>query len=268
HRRYGYDFSGYTRSCLLRALSKQLAVWKLQTISELIPLIIRSSLHFNSLMADLSMSVTGMFRNPEFYQALRDEVFPVLNSFPFFKIWHAGCSSGEEVYSLAILLQEAGLYESAIIYATDFNHRNLKVAKEGIYSRDSLTNYREAYIASGGNRELDDYFHFAYGRGVVKDELKSRITFAHHNLTCDGIFGEMEVILCRNVLIYFADTLKSRVLTLFGDSLYPGGFLCLGDKETLQKANTSRLFKAVNSNVKIFRKNWDEVHSLVDIPYH
>lgn len=254
YQRYGYDFRHYVKASILRRLQWRALQWQLPHVADLVPLALHSEQHFNTLLTDMAISVTSMYRDPPFFQALIKHVFPVLKTFPFFKIWHAGCASGEEVYSLAILLQEHGLYDRAQIYATDFNNKVLQVAKRGIYDADIIAAYRPLYQQAGGQRSLMDYFHTAYSNAIVRPELKRRVTFAQHNLVTDGVFGEMELIICRNVMIYFDAELKQRVFTLFSDSLHHSGFLCLGSQESMTECSGYNLFKSLETKGKIFKK--------------
>lgn len=251
---HGYDFRHYVKTSIMRRLKWRSQQWQLNHMAELIPLALHSQQHFDTLLADMSIAVTCMFRDPSFFKALVSHVFPVLKTFPFFKIWHAGCATGEEVYSLAILLQEHGLYDRALIYATDFNKKVIQVAKQGIYDAQKITEYQAQYQQAGGQLELMHYFHSAYNNAIVRPELKRRITFAQHNLVTDGIFGEMELIICRNVMIYFDKELKQRVFTLFNDSLYHSGFLCLGDKESLLDPSANTQYKSLDTKEKIYKK--------------
>ena len=195
-----------------------------------------------------------MYRDPLFYKALREEVAPVLRDLPAIKVWHAGCASGEEVYSMAILLKEEKLYNKSIIYATDFNEKVLQTSKEGVYPIDRIKEYTRNYIQSGGRSSLADYYRAKYDFVIMNRNLRKNIVFADHNLVTDSAFGEMDVILCRNVLIYFNHELQNRVLKLFFDSLSHGGFLCLGSKETVRYSDLSDDFKTVSKDQRIYRK--------------
>ena len=203
---------------------------------------------------DFSIAVTEMFRDPDFYQSVRRNVVPYLKTYPFVKIWHAGCATGEEVYSLAILLQEEGVYDRATIFATDFNDGVLDKAKEGIYALKDIRQYTSNYQKAGGTRSFADYYHAQYELAIMNQGLKDNITFASHNLVTDGVFGEMHLIFCRNVLIYFDRMLQNRVLGLFADSLNYGGFLGLGSKETLQFSEVAKYFKVIDDHTKIYQK--------------
>ena len=195
-----------------------------------------------------------MFRDPFFFRSLRDNVLPVLNTWPSFKVWCAGCATGEEVYSLAILLEEAGIYKNATVYATDFNETSLAKAKEGLYEFDRVRQFSKSYQEAGGQKSFSDYYHAKYDSAILVARLKKRLTFANHNLAVDQVFSEMHLIVCRNVLIYFAQDLQDRVLGLFADSLVIGGFLCLGAQEALQFSSVNRQFKEVDRSARIFKR--------------
>ena len=195
-----------------------------------------------------------MFRDPLFYKAIRDEIIPIIKTYPFFKIWHAGCSSGEEVYSMAIILKEEGIYDRAQIYATDFNQQVLKKAKEGIYHIDKIKEYTRNYQKAGGVNSFSDYYMAKYDSVILDKSLKKNIVFADHNLVSDSVFGEMNMIVCRNVLIYFNSDLQKNVVKLFEESLRPGGFLCLGSKENLKLSGSFSDFKVIDDKEKIYKK--------------
>ncbi|MDF1655323.1 MAG: protein-glutamate O-methyltransferase CheR [Coxiellaceae bacterium] len=251
---YGYDFRHYARASLKRRVSNFLEKTKHNSYSRLQEALIRDPELFNKFLLDMSITVTEMFRDPHFYLALQKNVFPVLKTYPYIKIWHAGCASGEEVYSLAILLHEAGYLDKATIYATDFNNAALKKAKEGIYTVDDIKLYSKNYLSAGGNQSFSDYYNSNYGAVKMKAFLKKRITWANHNLVTDKVFGEMNLILCRNVLIYFNGELQDHVFQLFRDSLCHRGYLCLGTKETLNYSTVNDQFEVVASKEKIYRK--------------
>lgn len=255
--RYGYDFRHYARASLKRRLIHRLNLTDLNHLSEMIPKILHDPEFFSRLLLDLSITVTEMFRDPDFYAALRERVIPALRTYPLLKIWHAGCATGEEVYSMAILLQEERLYDRTHIYATDFNNRSLNIARQGIYPLARVREGTANYANAGGRQGFSDYYRAQYGSAKMVEELKRNITFANHNLVTDGAFGEMNLILCRNVLIYFDDVLKDRVLTLFCDSLHPLGFLCLGSKESLNFTTVGNRFEAVAHRQRIFRHKVD-----------
>ncbi len=252
--RYGYDFRHYARASVKRRVQRILEKSGCSRISEVIPRLLYDETFAQAAIHEFSISVTEMFRDPEFYRALRQIVVPYLKTYPYIRVWHAGCAMGEEVYSMAILLQEEGLYERSTIFATDFNEVSLSKAKEGIYALRDIRQYTLNYMSASGTRSFSDYYHAKYESAIMDPSLKSRITFASHNLATDGVFGEVHVIFCRNVLIYFDKELQNRVLGLFAESLTPGGFLCLGSKETLQFSDMADRFKVVDERAKIFQK--------------
>jgi chemotaxis protein methyltransferase CheR len=253
YKRYGYDFRQYSQASIRRRIRHHLAKTKLQTISELTSKIMYDELFFQSLFFDMSITVTEMFRDPWFYLALREKVVPFLKTFPFINIWQAGCATGEEVYSMAIVLKEEGLYDRAHIYATDFNDAALEKAKTRIYSPERMREYTFNYQKAGGKKSLADYYHAQYQSVIIEAFLQENITFANHNLATDGVFGEMHLILCRNVLIYFNRTLQDRVLSLFRDSLLYNGFLCLGSKETVHFSKVKSDFMEFAPQEKIYQ---------------
>jgi chemotaxis protein methyltransferase CheR len=252
--RYGYDFRNYAQASVKRRVRHLLAKSGYTRISEMLPRLLYDETFAQSAIYDFSISVTEMFRDPDFYRSLRKNVVPYLKTYPFIKVWHAGCATGEEVYSLAIVLQEEGLYERATIFATDFNEMVLEKAREGIYPLKDIRQYTSNYQKAGGERPFADYYHAQYESAIMNQSLKRNITFASHNLVTDGVFGEMHLIFCRNVLIYFDKTLQNRVLKLFADSLNHGSFLCLGSKETLEFSEVINSFKIVDERTKIYQK--------------
>lgn len=247
YQRYHYDFKDYSRAHLKRRLIYRMRTANLDSISQMQHKILYDRSFFEKLLLDLSINVTEMFRDPTFYLAIRQKVIPRLKKIPFIKIWHAGCSTGEEVYSMAILLKEEELYEKSQIYATDFNTLVLKKAKDAIYPIDLIKEYTVNYQKAGGLNSFAEYYTARYNSVILDPSLKERIVFADHNLVTDGVFGEMNMILCRNVLIYFTKKLQNRVIKLFMDSLAPSGFLCLGSKETLKY---SEYFPYFNDHVE------------------
>lgn len=254
YRQYGYDFRNYAKASLKRRLRKTLSAQNKHYISELIPDVLYNADVLQNLVFNLSVTVTEMFRDPTFFLVLRKKVLPYLKTYPFIKIWHAGCATGEEVYSMAILLKEEGIYDRVTILATDFNDVALNIAKEGIYKVKDMQQYTDNYSQSGGKSSFSDYYHAKYDSVIMKNDLKKNITFANHNLSTDGVFGEMHLILCRNVMIYFDKVLQNRVLDIFNDSLIHGGFLCLGNKETLHHSDIELHYSQVDRKNKIFQK--------------
>jgi chemotaxis protein methyltransferase CheR len=231
--RHGYDFSDYVPASFKRRVQALAAEVKARNISELTERVIHDDGLIGTVIEQLSVPVSELFREPRSFRLLREEVLPELASVPHLNIWQAGCAHGEEVYSLAVVLMECGLYERAQIYATDISDAALAKAQDGIYPARELAQFRENYQLAGGQATLERYFTHRYDLLKVDDALKSHITFANHNLVSDGVFGEMHLIVCRNVLIYFRNPLQDRVLRLFRDSLGRGGYLCLGAKCSL-----------------------------------
>lgn len=251
--RHGYDFSGYAPASLKRRMLQLVQSGDYENLSALTGKMLRDDSLLPTIIAGLSVPVSEMFRNPSVFKALREEVFPVLASYPQINIWQAGCAHGEEIYSLAILLEEAGLYERTQIYATDFSDAALLRAQEGIFAAKDVREYSENYLAAGGQHSLSDYYHARYERIKLDERLKRHISFANHNLAADGVFCEAHLILCRNVLIYFSNPLQNQVLNLFRQSLVRGGFLCLGNRESLDFAPAASALTAVNAKARIYR---------------
>jgi len=256
YHRYGYDFRDYGKAHAKRRIMHRLALSRISSISELQHRLLYDESFFHLLLQDLSINTTEMFRDPEFFLSLREQVIPVLKTYPFIKIWHAGCSSGEEVYSMAILLKEEGLLNRAQIYATDFNPSVLQKAREAIYSATQMKEYTLNYIKAGGKYSFSDYYNARYDSAILKKTLKENVVFADHNLVTDSIFGEMNLVMCRNTLIYFNKSLQDKVIGLFRDSLVPGGFLCLGSKESITFSLHKDIFEPVVGKWKIFRKKY------------
>jgi chemotaxis protein methyltransferase CheR len=251
---YGYDFRSYAKASVRRRMHRILEKSGCASIGEMIPKLLNDEGFALQVIYEFSVAVTEMFRDPAFYLSVRNNILPYLKTYPFIKVWHAGCATGEEVYSLAILLQEEGLYDRATIYATDFNENVLDKAREGIYALKDIRQYTTNYQKAGGVRSFADYYHARYESAIMNPSLKTNITFASHNLVTDGVFGEMHLIFCRNVLIYFNKELQDRVLGLFADSLALGGFLCLGSKESIQFSSVAKRFKAIDERARIFQK--------------
>lgn len=248
--KYGYDFRDYSRAHMKRRIKNRVGLSNLNSISELQHLMLTDEDYFIKLLPDFSINVTEMFRDPDFFAYVRAEIIPLLKTYPKLKIWHAGCSTGEEVYSMAIMLKEEGLYDRCQIFATDFNENVLKRAKEGIFPIEVVKDYTTNYIRAGGKESFSDYYIAKYESIIMDQSLKKNMVFAEHNLVTDQVFGEMHLIICRNVLIYFNSTLQMRVTKLFGESLRPGGVLCLGSKETLRGEGFD-IYEAVQ---KVYRK--------------
>lgn len=254
-RRYGYDFSDYAQASLRRRVLGLVSHYQLANISQLTEKLLHDEAALPDIIAQLSVPVSEMFRDPEVFATLRSEVFPVLASYPLINIWQAGCARGEEVYSLAILLHEAGLYERTQIYATDMSPRALEAAREGIVPARELRQYAEHYRRAGGQHTLSDYFHARYGHLKLDDSLRRNVVFAAHNLATDGPFCEAQLILCRNVLIYFRSSLQRRAVALFAESLVRGGWLCLGTKESLRFSDETGSFTLVDAASALYRRS-------------
>jgi len=254
YQKYGYDFRNYGKAHIKRRLLHRMQLSKMLSISEMQYKVLYEESFFHLILKDFSINVTEMFRDPLFYKNLREEIIPILKTYPFIKIWHAGCSSGEEVYSMAILLMEEGLYDRTQIYATDFNHQILRKAKEGIYPISKIKEFTANYQKSGGTKSFSDYYMAKYESVIFNSELKKNIVFADHNLVTDKAFAEVHMIICRNVLIYFNKDLQNQVLKLFTSSLLPGGYLCLGTKETIRFSDSNIHYNTIIENEKIFKK--------------
>jgi chemotaxis protein methyltransferase CheR len=252
--KYGYDFRDYARASVKRRIMHRMNLSGLQNLAEMQHKILYETEFFEQLLLDLSINVTEMFRDPSFYRALRTEVIPILKTYPFVKIWHAGCSTGEEAYSMAILLREEGLYQRAQIYATDFNDVVLQRAKEGIYPVESVKEYTLNYQLAGGKAAFVDYYTAHHHSIILDRSLKKNIVFANHNLETDGVFGEMHLIVCRNVMIYFNRELQDRVIRLFHESLCRYGILGLGSKESIRFSAHAKHFEDLVADEKIYRK--------------
>jgi len=254
NRRYGYDFRDYAYETARRRVLHRVAMSELSTIGELQHLVLHDRNAADALVTSLSINVTEMFRDPDFFMAVRKTILPCLAEQEHLKIWHAGCASGEEVYSMAILLKEEGLYGRARLYGTDFNDTILEKAKVGLIPLGQMQQNIHNYQDSGGNQDFADYYHARYEGAMIINSLKKNIVFSRHNLTCDRSFGTFHLIVCRNVLIYFNQRLKDRVLKLFVDSLHVGGYLCLGSHETLMQNRQREAFQVVDSGLRIYQK--------------
>lgn len=252
--KYGYDFRNYSKAHLKRRIHQRLQMSGLNTISELQGKVLWDKPFFRTFLQDLSINVTEMFRDPEFYLTFRKKVVSDLKTYAHIKVWHAGCSTGEEVYSLAILLKEEGLLGKTRIYATDINKGVLEIARQGIYSKKDMELYTRNYAEAGGKGKLSDYYTSKYGSVLFDKALSKNIVFADHNLVTDSVFAEVNLIFCRNVLIYFDKTLQNRVLHLFNNSLTKRGYLCLGTKESLKFTDLENSFSAVDKQLKIYKK--------------
>jgi chemotaxis protein methyltransferase CheR len=254
YRHYGFDFRAYAYASLRRRIWKRIDANGLKTISALQDRVLHDPSMMEQLLLDLSINVTAMFRDPGFYVAFRRDVVPALRTYPFIRIWHAGCSTGEEAYSMAILLEEEDLYDRARIYATDINEVVIRRAKEGIFPLDRMQEYTQNYIRAGGTRSFSEYYTAMYDGALFAPRLMRNIVFSQHNLVTDRSFAECNVILCRNVLIYFDRTLQQRVHKLFHESLPIYGYLGLGSKESLRFTGFEDNYESVDRREKIYRK--------------
>ncbi len=253
-RRYGYDFRNYSRHSIERRLAQYLTENNYRSYLELAAALIRNRIDFLNFLPYFSISVTALFRDPFFYAALRDKVLPILKTWPHFKIWHAGCATGEEPYSMAILLDEHQILERATLYATDISSPALETARLGIYSLETMKQGSANYMDYKGIASLSDYYHVKYGAAKISSRIKKNIAFSRHSLVDDKSFGEMQLIICRNVLIYFNEQLKNQVLELFFESLEFGGYLCLGDKESLMFSSVEHCFSVIDDKARIYKK--------------
>ncbi|MCG8614639.1 MAG: protein-glutamate O-methyltransferase CheR [Desulfobacterales bacterium] len=254
HLKYGYNFKDYANAHTKRRLRNRLKMSGMATYTDMMRRIIYDEPFFNELLMDLSINVTEMFRDPWFYLKVREELIPRLKTYSFIKVWHAGCSAGQEVYSMSILLEEEGMKKRSQVYATDFNELILEKAKAGIYPLDVMKTYTANYQKAGGTGDFSDYYTADDKNVILKQGLREKVLFSSHNLVTDGVFGEMHLIFCRNVLIYFNRKLQNQVLQLFYDSLTPGGYLCLGSKESLKFTDFTDKFEVVSKKEKIYRK--------------
>lgn len=250
---YDFDFSGYAKASLKRRIARVLLL-KHFDFYDLKHALINDPRFFSNFMDEITVNVTEMFRDPSFYKALNTQVVPYLSSFPYIKVWSAGCSSGEEVYSLAILMEKHGLKNRSLIYGTDINSVMLKQAGKGIYNYQNVKTYAGNYNLAGLTGSLTEYFTTKYEAAVIRNELKKNTFFASHNLISDSVFNEFQLICCRNVFIYFEAGLQEKILGLFYDSLCPLGFLCLGTKENIRLEVSKEKFKKVDAKENIYQK--------------
>ena len=256
HHVYDYDFREYADSSIKRRLIHWLAESEFDTFSEAQSQLLRDRSLFENLLRGVTVNVTEMFRDPAFFKLVREQVVPFLKTYPFVKIWHAGCATGEEAYSMAILLNEEGMEGRYRMYATDINEAVLHTAEEGVMPLSEMKRFTQNYQQSGGTASFANYYTARYDRAVLSTSLKKDIVFSSHNLASDAAFGEMNMVLCRNVMIYFKHSLKERCLQLFDDSLLAGGFLCLGLKETLERKTLSTTYEELAPHMRIYRKSY------------
>jgi chemotaxis protein methyltransferase CheR len=250
----GYDFRNYSFSSIKRRIWHRIHAEKLSTVTGLLEKVLHDPACLKRLIADFSINVTEMFRDPLFFLSFREHVVPILRTYPSIRIWHAGCSTGEEVYSMSMLLREEGIYEKTRIYATDINAEVLKVAKAGVYPVGNMRKYTNNYISAGGKKAFSDYYNVTNSGIKFHSNLTKNVVFAQHNLVTDQSFNEFHVILCRNVLIYFDKSLQKKVHSLFYDSLGTFGILGLGDKETIAYTDVADCYESIDISQKLYRK--------------
>lgn len=253
HRLYGYDFRNYALPSLKRRIWHHVHAENVPSISALQEKVLHDRSCFERFIHSLSIPVTEMFRDPGLFLTFRQKVVPLLRTYPYIRIWHAGCSTGEEVYSMAILLHEEGLYDKARIYATDMNERSLQQAKEGVYDIGRMQQYTKNYMEAGGTRAFSEYYTAKYNSVILQPYLRKNIIFAEHNLATDTSFNEFNVIFCRNVMIYFNDELRDHVHGLFHESLSRFGILVLGSKESIHFTKYSECYESLDRVEKIYR---------------
>jgi chemotaxis protein methyltransferase CheR len=249
-----YDFRRYARASLRRRLARAVVELGCSSLPELQTKVLADDGSFGALVRHLTVPVSEMFRDPAFFRALREHVVPELHTYPSLKLWVAGCSSGEEVYSIAIVLAEEGLLERALIYATDINEESLARARAGVYPIDRIRLFSDNYFKSGGQSSLSRYYTAAYGGAVLARSLAANIVFADHSLATDSVFSEVQLVTCRNVMIYFDRSLQDRVLGLFADALPRRGFLGLGSRETVVYSSHGKSFAQLQGGEGWFRR--------------
>ena len=251
---YGYDFTDYAEASVKRRINNFMTSRKLMALDELAKMILKDEKKFEEFVQEISVTVTEMFRDPVFYKSLRENVLKRLATYPIIKIWLAGCATGEEVYSVAILFKEEDLLSRTLIYATDINQKSLQIAKDGVYPLENMKQYTSNYQKAGGKRSFSEYYKAKYNSVLFDKSLRQNIVFAPHNLAVDKSFNEFQMVICRNVLIYFNQQLQNHVISLFYESLCPFGFLGLGNKESLLFSDKKKCFEDVDRKEKIFIK--------------
>ncbi|MEI7812157.1 MAG: protein-glutamate O-methyltransferase CheR [Ignavibacteria bacterium] len=251
---YDYDFRDYSPASIKRRVHKCMGYLGVKSVSALQDKVLHEKKSFGRFLETVSVNVTSMFRDPDFFLAVRQSVFPMLTELPFIRIWHAGCAAGEEVYSMAIMLKEENLYDKVRIYATDMNESALETARNGIYSLYRMQDYAVAYQKAGGRFDFSQYFRAKYDNIIMNKELNTNIVWARHNLATDGSFNEFDIIICRNVMIYFDKQLQERVYKLFTNSLTIGGILGLGKKETIKSSDSRNNYAELDAHVKLYKR--------------
>lgn len=250
---HGYDFSGYSAASFTRRIERLYKMDKFENFSEFLSKARSDQAYFNHMIEEITVNVTEMFRDPSFYKILKTEILPVLATKPFIRIWHAGCATGQEVYSVAILLKELNLLQRSLLYATDLNPTVLEVAKKGLFPLRNMQQYAENYRIASGKQDFSDYYIANYGYAKFSKELSDRMVFSQHNLIIDGSFNEFDLIICRNVLIYFDKDFQQTSLELFDESLSKLGYLALGSKETIKFSSIQHRYKQ-HDQEKIWKK--------------
>ncbi len=251
---YGYDFTEYSRASIKRRLTRLFLIDRFPSMAEFRYRVISDPAYLRRIVEEITVNVTEMFRDPIFYKSLREEVLPVLATHPFIRIWHAGCSTGEEVYSMAIMLKEANLLHKSLLYATDINPLVLEKLRKGIFPIRQIKQYSENYIASGGKQDFSDYYTAKYDLAKFDESLSRKMISSTHNLVSDRSFNEFQLIMCRNVMIYFDKDLQDKTLRLFDESLEKFGFLALGSKENLKFSVIAKRYLQLENKERIWRK--------------
>lgn len=251
---YGYDFTNYSRASIQRRILRFIDDAGFKTVAELVNHLQTDKRVFDFFLERVTVNVTEMFRDPEFYKVIREQVLPMIASYPIIKIWHAGCSSGEEVFSMAILLHEAGLLNRSKIHATDINPHNIEKAKKAILPLEVMKEYVANYIRAGGRSDFASYYTARYDNAIIRKDLREKIIFSQHNLVTDQVFNEFQLIFCRNVMIYFNKQLQNKVIHLFHNSLSTFGYLALGIKESLLFSDIKHKFEVVSAQEKIYKR--------------
>lgn len=252
--RYGYDFRHYARASLTRRIRRAMQTENVLSVSALQSKLLHDVEAAMRFIAAVSVHTTAMFRDPDVYRVLRTEVIPLLRTYPFVRVWHAGCSSGEEVYSLAILLEEEGLYDRCRVYATDISDRILDTARQGVFPLRGMRDHTRAYQAAGGTKDFSSYYIADHENAVFRTSLRRQLVFSQHNLVCDSVFNEFQLIVCRNVLLYFDQSLRQRAHDLFHGSLSNFGVLVLGKKESLSFTSYASSYQELRDGARIYRK--------------